>query len=130
MLAPAEVQPIMERMIEDGEDRREKIVEAVAREVEMDMQSLRRLAADKGVSLALAAMRDEDGERLAYPSRNEDGVRTVVHVELTKDPRALHRAGVRMEKRGEKMAKSGRRLQERAIQLGLFDDDEPEAEAA
>jgi hypothetical protein len=115
---------VIERLLEDGVDDRAEIVAAVGRELDIDVETLRRMAADKAVSLALASMRDGDGERLAFPSRDEDGNRTIVHVRFTKDAWAVHRAGVHLEKVGKSMVRSGQRLQERAVQLGLdlFDE--------
>lgn len=123
MLRPDEVMKVIERLLEDGEDRRDEIVGAVAESVKMDEAELRLMAADKAVSLALAAMRDGDGDRLAYPSRDAEGNRTVVHVNYTKDAWAMHRAGVHLEKVGKSMIRSGKRLQERAVQLGLWDEE-------
>lgn len=121
MLRPDEVIPVIERLLESGEDRRDAIVSAVAKLVESNEHALKRMAADKAVSLALAAMRDDSDERLAYPSRNDEGERTVVHMRLTKDPRALIRCGKRMEKMGTKMARAGVRLQERGLQIDAFE---------
>lgn len=121
MLRPDEVMDVVERLLDQGVDSRERIVEAVALAVDMDEFQLRRLAADKAVSLALAAMRDENGDRVAFPSRNEDGERVIVHVAYTRDAWAMHRAGLHLVKVGQSMVRSGERLQARAVQLGLFD---------
>ena len=123
MLRPDQVMKVIEGMLEGGEDRRDTIVAKVALALDMNVFELQRLAADKAVSLALAAMRDEDGNRIAFPGRNENGERVVIHTTYTTDARAMHQAGVRLQRVGENMIKAGTRLQVRAMQLGLFDTD-------
>jgi hypothetical protein len=116
---------VIERLLEDGVDDRAEIVTAVGREIDIDVETLRRMAAGQsGCRSRWPPMRDGDGERLAFPSRDEDGNRTIVHVRFTKDAWAVHRAGVHLEKVGKSMVRSGQRLQERAVQLGLdlFDE--------
>lgn len=126
-MRPDEVMEIIERLLEAGVSSRVEIVDEVCRTFEMDAAALRRLAADKAVSLALASMRDENGERLAFPSRDTEGNRIVVHIAYTKDAWAMHRAGVHLENVGKSMVRSGKRLQERAVQLGLWDGQESAA---
>lgn len=121
MLRPDEVMELIENLLASGVDRRDEIVAAVAQEVDLDNCTLRRMAADKAVSLCLAAMRDDNGDRLAFPSRDDEGNRVVVHVNYTHDATAMHRAGVHMENVGKSMVRSGKKLQDRAVQLGLFD---------
>lgn len=120
MLRPDAAMEIIERLLADGVDRRDDIIDAVAEEISESASTLRRLAADKVVSLALASMRDVDGNRLAFPSRNSDGKRVVVHVNYTTDARAMYEAGDRLEHVGKSMVTAGQRLKARAIQLGLF----------
>lgn len=121
MLRPDQAAEVIERVLQSGEDRREKIVDAVALLIDSDHDALKRLAADKLVSLALATMRDDSDERLAYPSRNEEGERTVVHMTHTRDPRALLRCGKRMQRQGKSIAAAGDRLVDRALQLDAFE---------
>lgn len=121
MLPLAEVQGIMRRSLESGEAHFEEIRDVIAAEIEdrADFRSLCVMAADKVLSLAVAAERSEDGERLAFPDRDRDGERIIVHTRYTHDPMVLRRAGVRKIKRGRREIREGRGLIARAEQIEM-----------
>lgn len=120
MSSPDSISSIVEEQLRAGETSRARIVEAVLPAVgSMDCDYLRRFYADSRVSLAVGSMRDENGERVAFPSRDQHGKRTVVHTEHTANPDVLMTAAFRLMKHGRNMIKAGRRLAEKADLLRL-----------
>jgi hypothetical protein len=120
MSAPESINKIVEQQLRQGETNRKRIVEAVLPAcADMDCDFLRRFYADHRVSLIVGTMRNDDGERVAFPSRDSHGRRTIVHTDYTKDPNALMSAAIRLMTHGRNMWRAGKRLAQKAEQIRL-----------
>lgn len=131
MAAPiklADIAPIYERCMAEGITDRETIILRILEEVEIDPDTLRRMAADKALSLFLCTQRDEDNVALAVPSRNEDGERIIVDRRYSHDAAVLRKTGMRMETRALGMLKASKILLRAADEIDHLWSDLPESE--
>ena len=121
MLPVDRVRAIVHRALESGETHTEAIRDVVANEIEQEanVRELCRTTADKLVSLVVATERDDVGDRMAFPSRDPEGERIIVHLKYTDDAGVLRYAGIRRVKQGKRRIEEGRRMIARADQLEI-----------
>lgn len=111
----------VEAMLASGENHTDEIVEAayVRFGLEIDPGSAVRALIKKRVSLAVSQMKDDDGDRLAFASRDELGRSIIVHLDYTDDRSTLLTAALRYEGIGKAAFRIRDRLMERAVQMSL-----------
>jgi hypothetical protein len=121
MLPVAEVRQIMHAHLERGDfdfrEIRDEVAGRLAAVTEPSAAFL--VAADKLLSLAVATERDKDGERSAFPDRDTEGRRIIVHTDYTTDPNVLRKTGLRKISKGKREIKEGHQLVARAEQIEM-----------
>ena len=122
MLQPDEVGALVVEMIQGGVDGRDEMVDALIRHVDLPINTLRRIVAKKWLSLALVTIRDDDGERLAFPARDDDGRPIVVHLDYSQNAGVMLELAHRKREHARREVREADRLEERAFQLDLFDN--------
>jgi hypothetical protein len=121
MLPLEEVTEFIESMLAGGENHTDAILEAAFERFgdDIDATAARRAFVKKRVSLAVSQMKDGDGERVAFSSRDPDGSAIIVHLDYTDDRMTLLHAAHRYDGISKAAAKIRDRLMERAGQLTL-----------
>lgn len=104
-----DVIPIVERMLEDGIEDRDCIVEVASREIDVDDEELRRVYFTKAVSFAITHIRDGMGRRLVYQIR-ENGKHLAVHIGRTRNFALVRKIGGHKVATGHALVAEGERL--------------------
>lgn len=111
---------VVERMLKEGQHNRDQLVEAILPFMDEDVQAMRRKLAKKRLSLIVSTLRDGDGLRLAFPSRDEEGNAIVVHMHYTASAKAMRDLAQRKRLHAYGDLRDADRLEERAYQLDMF----------
>lgn len=121
MLPLDDLSSFIEGMLANGENHTDEIVEAayIRFGLEIDVASAIRSLIKKRVSLAVSQMKDDDGDRVAFASRDPDGKQIIVHLDYTDEPATLHHAAHRYDNISKAAARVRDRLMERAGQMSL-----------
>lgn len=121
MLPLEELSDFIEDMLADGENHTDAIVEAAYERygLDIDVGSAIRSLIKKRVSLAVSQMRDGDGDRVAFASRDSEGKQIIVHLDYTDDRMTLLQAAARYDGIAKAASRIRDRLMERAGQFTL-----------
>lgn len=110
----------VEDLLEQGVSDREEILDVLVGQVDVDLATLKRKFADRRLSLSLLKIQDDDGERLAFPTRDSEGDKVIVHLDHNPDARLLLDIADRKERRAKRELHEARRLRDRAqLELNL-----------
>lgn len=111
---------VVERLLKEGQHNRDQLVDAILPFMEEDVQAMRRKLAKKHLSLIISTLRDSDGLRLAFPSRDEAGNAIVVDLRYTESAKAMRDLAQRKRFHAYGDLRDADRLEERAYQLDMF----------
>lgn len=116
-----------EALMAAGEFDREAILDEVVDMVEMDVEAMKRSLAKRRLSLAIATIRNDEGERMAFTARDSEGRPVFVHMEHSRDYKAMAALAMRKRRHAYRELHEADRLFERSHQLSLFERTEEDA---
>src|SRR5690606_12685140 len=100
MLRLEDVSAVIDSLLSQGTDDYDRIVDAVFARfaADVDAETAVRNLIRRRVSLAVSQLRDDSGERLAFPDRTPEGAHRIVHLGYTHDAEALVRISKRYDR--------------------------------
>lgn len=120
MSSVSDAATIVENMLAEGESDRDVLIDAILPLVTDDVRALRWKHAKKRLSLIVSTLKNEHGDRVAFPGRDADGKAIVLHLSYSENARAMRDLAERKRLHARAELRDADRLEERAYQLDMF----------